>query len=128
MYIRFRIAEKHHLSGRPLGLFGAIYDLQSAGQISAPELERSRALVGWFGDELPVPTRLSKSSKTHATPVALSWFKDSATKHISKMRDIASILEEHGVRVRMLTTKKPGYIVYEDDFQVAAQPFPDTPV
>lgn len=36
---------------------------------------------------------------------------------------MAAILEEYGVPTRTLTTERPGYVVYEDDFQVVAEPF-----
>jgi len=128
VFIRFRISEKDLGSGKPKGLFAAIDDLEQAGELSSYELDHLKSLDRWFNKNLPVPTALSKSGKPHATPIALSWFKDSASGYISKMRDIAGILEEHGISVTMLYTQKPGYIVYEDDFQVAAQPFPDTPI
>jgi hypothetical protein len=34
-------------------------------------------------------------------------------------------LQDVGVDVRMLKTN-PGYIVYQDDYQIAAEPFADT--
>jgi len=33
------------------------------------------------------------------------------------------ILEQHNVYVRVLKTDRPGYIVYEDEHQVVAEPF-----
>ena len=59
--------------------------------------------------------------------MALSWFRDTAHEHIGKMRDFALILERHGIAVRMIRTDRPGYVLYEDDYQVAAYPFADTP-
>ncbi len=35
------------------------------------------------------------------------------------------MLESHGVPVRRLWTRHPGYIVYEDAFQVVTVPFRD---
>jgi hypothetical protein len=35
------------------------------------------------------------------------------------------ILEQHSVCVRVLKTDRPGYIVYEDEHQVVAEPFAD---
>jgi hypothetical protein len=31
------------------------------------------------------------------------------------------ILENHGIVVDVIRTNRPGYVVYEDEFQVAAQ-------
>jgi len=37
-----------------------------------------------------------------------------------------AILENHGVHVRTIKTVRPGYVVYEDEFQVVAAPFADS--
>ena len=71
------------------------------------------------------PTR---ASRPHAKKVALSWFKDIAADHIRNMRGLAQILEAHGIAVEMLQSDRPGYVVYEDRFQVAAEPFHETMV
>ena len=44
------------------------------------------------------------------------------------MREIAAILEEHGVMVKMIYTDNPGYLLYEDEHQIVAHPHPETPV
>jgi len=36
------------------------------------------------------------------------------------------ILEKYGHPVTMLTETRVGYVVYEDEFQVVAEPFSDT--
>jgi hypothetical protein len=56
---------------------------------------------------------------------ALSWFKDTAIDHIAQIRELVSILENHGVHVRTLKTRRVGYIVYEDEYQIVAEPFAD---
>jgi hypothetical protein len=33
------------------------------------------------------------------------------------------VLERHGIYVKKIKTDKPGYLVYEDDWQVVAEPF-----
>jgi hypothetical protein len=35
------------------------------------------------------------------------------------------ILEQHSAYVRVLKTDRPGYIVYQDEHQVVAEPFAD---
>ena len=41
------------------------------------------------------------------------------------MRELVAILETHGVAVRMLKAQRVGYVVYEDEYQVVAEPFAD---
>lgn len=33
------------------------------------------------------------------------------------------ILEKHGIYMKKIKTDKPGYLIYEDDWQVVAEPF-----
>ena len=82
--------------------------------------------MDWFAEHLDKPRRFKRSHKKDAAEKAISWYKDNATVHIGKMNTIAEILREHGVTVEILRTEKPGYIVYEDEFQVMAEPFKET--
>ncbi|MDP3854060.1 hypothetical protein [Phenylobacterium sp.] len=40
---------------------------------------------------------------------------------------LQALLEQHGIWGEVLRTARPGYVVYEDDHQVLAYPFADTP-
>ncbi len=42
------------------------------------------------------------------------------------MERLAEILREHGYTVSRITEHRVGYIVYEDEHQVVAEPFADT--
>lgn len=42
------------------------------------------------------------------------------------MREVGEILARHGHRVEMLKESRPGYLVYEDEFQVVVEPFADS--
>jgi hypothetical protein len=52
--------------------------------------------------------------------------KASEKDHIGKIREIIAILESYDVSVRMIKTERPGYVVYEDQFQIVAAPFADS--
>lgn len=91
------------------------------------DAETLRATYSWFKAHLAVPTRFSLSARPHAKAQALSWFRDTAAEHIKQMRNCQRLLQAYGLHVEMLRTKRPGYIVYEDDHQVVAYPFADTP-
>jgi hypothetical protein len=53
------------------------------------------------------------------------WFKPSATVHLAKIREMCSILEENALYVRTIKARRPGYIVYQDEYHVVAEPFAD---
>lgn len=39
------------------------------------------------------------------------------------MRALIAILEKNSYQVSQITTDRPGYVVFEDDHQVVAEPF-----
>lgn len=127
MFIRFVIGSLDEDSGRRQGLFQAGETIALSGQMAADDLKYLEVLNAWFKTHLPVPTRFAVSSKPHAKAQALSWFRDTAVEHIERMREYQRVLEEYGLQVSMLRTKRPGYIVFEDQHQVVAYPFADTP-
>jgi hypothetical protein len=127
VFIRFVTGILDIRSGRRQGVFEAGGALRRSGRMSANDLERLDELRDWFVDNLPVPTRFSLSPRPHRKAQALSWFKDDAIIFIGRMREYQSVLESYDVRLDMLRTERPGYIVYEDDHQVVAYPFADTP-
>jgi hypothetical protein len=126
MFIRFVINNNDPDSGKRQGLFQAISELKSAGRLLPYEQLLYDEIYDWLRHNLKKPRNLSKSSKPHAKNVAISWFKDSAKKHIDKMRSLVNILNSHGVVTEMIRSGRPGYIVYEDEFQIAAEPFKET--
>lgn len=87
-------------------------------------------LLTWFDRHLPAPERVSRSGSKGAwrrETAGIAWFRDSATPVIERAFDLVEIRQGHGVAVEILRTCRPGYSVYEDDLQVIAGPFADTP-
>jgi len=130
MFIRFIIDEMDNDSQVPTGIFHAAGYLRDSGLLADHEARRLQALRNWFDKYLEKPSKFSRSSSKaqHKKHKAISWFRDSATKHIKNIREMMQILSQHGIVVRMITTERPGYVVYEDEFQVVAEPFSDTDV
>jgi hypothetical protein len=127
MFVRFVIKDLDCNSGRRQGLFQAAKSLRESGVLSGPDHERLETLRNWFNEHLERPTRLAVSSRPHSKAQAISWYRDTATRHIAKMREFQEVLERYGLEVQMIKAKRLGYILYEDEFQVAAYPFKDTP-
>ncbi|KRC19405.1 MULTISPECIES: hypothetical protein [unclassified Acidovorax] len=127
MFTRFVVHKNDDDSGRRQGLFQALADLESEGRLQGHHQDIYMELRDWFRHHLKQPSSFARAARPHAKKVALSWFKDSAVEHIRQMRRMSALLAEHDVPVDVLKTKRPGYIVYEDEHQVAAEPFSDTP-
>jgi hypothetical protein len=126
-YLRFVTPKLDIQSGRRQGLFYAAYELEAAGAIVGDPFEELAALHAWFAKNMQEPSRAARSSRPHRKGLALSWFKETAVAHVSNMRRMQLLLETHGVFAELLKTARPGYIVYEDEHQILAYPFADTP-
>jgi hypothetical protein len=122
-YVRFVVPGIDENSGCRQGLFAAMGGLSRTGALFEHEQRAYDDARRWFARHLPVPSRFSRSTRKNPKPVAICWFKASAGTHIANMRVLASILDAHGIHVQVLTTRQPGFVVYDDDFQVAAEPF-----
>ena len=83
-------------------------------------------LKRWFDKHLEKPERFGKNWNRHEPGLGLSWFRDSASDHIGKMREFAELLRSLDVVVDELYSERPGKLLYEDEFQVVALPFSDS--
>jgi len=117
MYLSFVVAEIDEDSQQDLGVFQAIHKLEREGKLAEREQEQSALIDKWFDKNLRKPTRFTSSKPPfyRKKNKAISWFKDKAYEHLSQIRSLVAILENHGV----------GYIVYEDEYQIVAEPFAD---
>ena len=123
MYVRFVVDEIDPDSGVELGVFQATYRLWDAGHLHSCEEAWWEDIRWWFNRKLEKPDRFARSRRRGANECAISWFKATATRHIARAYEIVGLLEEHHVSTRVLRTRRPGYVVYEDAFQVTAEPF-----
>lgn len=88
-----------------------------------------KKVLVWFADNLAVPSRFNKSKSKgyyRKTPKGISWFRDDSNICILKAFELKALIEEAGIPIALIRTDKPGYIVYEDDHQIVAEPFKDT--
>ncbi|HEX4001197.1 MAG TPA: hypothetical protein VHX36_01020 [Candidatus Acidoferrales bacterium] len=125
MYVRFVVADIDEDSGKELGVFHAIGNLRNAGKLDPHEEELHDSIREWFNENLEKPARFTASKPPfyRKKPKAISWFKDSARQHIARVRELVIILQHHGIAAEMLRTDRVGYVVYEDAYQIVAEPF-----
>ena len=111
-----------------MGVFQAAFRLRERGTLSPHEEELHDLTQQWFDENLKEPNRFTASKPPYYRKPnkAISWLKDTAGEHLSHPRDLVGILENHGITVRMLKSDRVGYVVYEDDFQIVAEPFSET--
>jgi hypothetical protein len=53
---------------------------------------------------------------------AVFWFRAERREMIQQLWELAILLQESGVVVELIHTTRPGWVRYEDEFQVAAIP------
>ena len=123
MFVRFVIARRHRDTGVHTGIFEATLLLPRVNHLPYWDEARLNEILDWFNVRLPSPTRVARSRRPHGHHAAVSWFRSSARRHIARAWDLAAILDAHDLRAHMVTAYRPGYIVYEDAFQVLAEPF-----
>lgn len=131
MYLRFVDARTLTNSGVREGFFVAAYELRKRQSISAWELSEMETCLQWFRQNLPVPDRFNRTtSKGYCRRDAkgISWFKNDAKACLTMAYRMFTILNEHGYPVEMIKSDNVGYIIYEDEFQIVAEPFRDAPV
>lgn len=108
----------------------AAYELRESSHLGPDRARQLEELLSWFRENLIVPDKFNRSTSKGAhrrKTKGVAWFKDTSREHISRARELASLLEEHGHSIDIIKTDLVGYIVYEDDVQVIAEPFAETP-
>ena len=118
-YVRFVTGRKDEESHVEQGIFqGAAQALewQNITGFNAHELNELRA---WFSENLEKPTSFGRDKLR----LGICWFKTGSAEHISRIWEMVHILERNGIYVKKIRTDKPGYVIYEDEWQLVAEPF-----
>ena len=124
MFIRFVSGELDEHSHVSAGLFCAASKLRCDDTLPEHELDLLFDLRSWFNIHLESPfDHLAKAGRHER---AICWFKPTAREHLARAWEMIAVLERNNVFVRMIKARKIGYILYEDEAQVFAEPFADT--
>ena len=118
-YIRFVVGRKDEDSHVEQGVFQAVARALEWETITGSDADELNTLRSWFSENLEKPTSYGRGKLS----LGICWFKVAASDHIVRIWQMIRILERHGIYVKKIKTDKPGYLVYEDDWQVVAEPF-----
>ena len=124
--LRFVLPHAHPDTGVEEGVFRTAYTLRDSPGTRPQDQAALKDLLSWFEANLALPKRFnsSKSKGYYRRKTAgISWLKSTAFEHIAKMRLLVAILESNGFQISQVSTDRPGYVVFEDDHQVVAEPF-----
>ena len=118
-YVRFAVFYKDEDSHVGQGVFQAMARALEWNSITGLDAEELREIGRWFSENLEKPASFGRDNRR----LAICWFKTGAQEHIARILEMVRILERNGVLVRKIKTDKPGYVVYEDEWQLVAEPF-----
>jgi hypothetical protein len=118
-YIRFVIGRKDEDSHVEQGIFQAADQALKWQNITGADAGELNELSGWFSENLERPTSFGRDKLR----LGICWFKSSSTEHISRIWGMVNALERNGIYVKKIRTDRPGYVIYEDEWQLVAQPF-----
>ena len=117
MYIRFVVGGDEEDHRHLTGLVTESRLLRDRNELTVAEEEQLEATYRWLNSNLPCPPFSSAGWSRNA----VAWFKDSAAGSIQQMRMLAALLAQHDCPVRMLRSRNPGKVLYEDDHQVVVE-------
>ncbi|HEX3663963.1 MAG TPA: hypothetical protein VHU23_01855 [Rhizomicrobium sp.] len=129
MFIRF-VTQKPIAGSRAReGNFAAAYDLKRSGHLTSADEDYLTELLEWFKQNLPIPTWFNRTTSKgyyRRATTGIARFKPSAATHLEKIEEFVQLLDRYEVRCEIVKSKRPGYLIYEDDAQVVAEPFRDS--
>jgi hypothetical protein len=123
MFLRFIVDEVDEDSLAHAGVFVVAYRLKDSRALPPRDHYQLLELLHWFHKNLATPRRFNRCSRANRQCKGISWFRPSAQEHIRKARELSRLIDRHGVWVRMIKTPDPGYVVFEDEYKVVAEPF-----
>jgi hypothetical protein len=103
-------------TGRWLGVFRAAGEIEDREQLDPFRRTLLRESLDWFNAHLKVPTLDDGGWR------AVFWFRPEAREMVSRLWEVAWLLRDEGVDVRMIRCRHPGRIIYADRHQIAAVP------
>lgn len=118
-YVRFVVGRKDEESNVELGVFQAAAQALEWQHIRGTDADELNALRAWFNDNLDKPTSFGRDKLR----LGICWFKTGANEHITRIWEMVRILERNGIYVKKIGTDRPGYVIYEDEWQLVAEPF-----
>ncbi|MDG4854712.1 MULTISPECIES: hypothetical protein [unclassified Mesorhizobium] len=126
MYVRFVTPLIHPKSRVESGFFHASWYLYRNGcpDWIHGELEDQ---FDWFNRHLPIPGRVGRHFKRRESIWGVCWFHPNAKEAISRARYCAWLIEEGGLPVRSITSRRQREVLWRDEHQIVPKPTDDLP-
>jgi hypothetical protein len=118
-YLRFQSLQPCHGTPSRLGIFQIAFQVRDAVETHAHDADEIDQNLRWLQMHLRSPN-LSAADRR-----AIFWFKQTAREPMKRIWAMKPYLEAYGYWIELVKTWKPGLIIYEDGWQVAAKPWRD---
>lgn len=121
-FFRFVVVQQQGEKKKHLSVFVTVERILKSEATTYDDERTLRGLDRWFDKNLTSPKRFDKAA-------AIFWFKPHVageTELWHKMAALAKLLQKYRCQVEIVSTLRPGKIVYDDADQIAAVPFNDT--
>ncbi|OBQ96341.1 hypothetical protein A9K66_22375 [Mesorhizobium sp. AA23] len=76
---------------------------------------------------MPIPGRVGRHFKRRESIWGVCWFHPNAKEAISRARYCAWLIEEGGLPVRSITSRREREVLWRDEHQIVAKPTDDLP-
>jgi len=123
VFVRFVSGEIDCASQVSAGVFRAAARLRASAELPDYELEALTILKDWFAERLA--SSFDYLARNRCYDRAICWFKPSAREYLARAWELVSILERNDVLIWMIKSSRTGYVHYEDNAQVFAEPYDD---
>jgi hypothetical protein len=117
-YVRIQGRDTAYRTGKPVGIFAAVYRLQRDDKLSKEEKAVYYYDIDqvWFQENLPNPPFYDDDKP--GKPI--TWFKTETTEHmLEKLQPLMDMMDIYNMPYDVVYTNFPGKVVYEDEYQVA---------
>ena len=118
-FVRYR-SRYEDARGAFVGVFGLVNVLGRHGMLTPEEERFRRENNEWYDAAYPDPYAALPSLS--ARPLAASWFRSDARPLLDRVPGYLAVLENHHIAWECVQTNDVGVILYEDHYQVVADP------
>ena len=113
-YYRCQASYDSQFTGKPIGIFGAVFGLIKRGIATDEEVAEYQRVLGWFNQNLPDPPFYDEGNPMQG----VTWFTEAGRPMIEEMRPLLGILDRHGVSYEIVESENPGKVIYRDQYQI----------
>lgn len=129
-FVRFVVPSRtDRESQSAIGIVAMAYELSESPDVGASLQAELTRWLDWIDTHVEVPDRFNRTKSKgwyRRETRGLSWLRATAATHVEAFRALAEVVARCGYEVAEVREKRVGYVIYEDEVQVVAEPFRDT--